>query len=161
MFWMSFLMKKKQHKTSFDHLLQTHHPFLQHIMTKLDELQTLNHRVMSFLDKKYHEHCQVCNLRDGILVLGVDAPTWGTLLRFECPTLLSHLRKIPSLAGIIKIDIKVLPPEPMEENIPPRRMKKLSPQAINFYKNLAHTCEDPSLQKILFRIASHGEDAAF
>lgn len=154
-FWMSFLMQRKNQKTGFDHLLRSDKPQLQQMMSKIYQLEALNEQVMSVIEPQFHPHCRVCNLRDGILVIGVASSTWMTPLRFQCPDILQKLRQIPAFAGIIKIELKVHLPVIEAAPLPGKTVPPLSAAVAAHYLSLADACEDPELQAVLRRIAAH------
>ncbi len=152
---MSLAMKYKKTKTSLDYLFKSEHMNVQQMVSKVYQLEAMNELFLKAVDAKYHGHCHVCNLRDSILVVAVDSPTWMTPLRFELPDILQKLRGNPSLAGIIKIELKVQPPEIQQDVTYQKTLTQLSSETSKYYLTLAEDCDDPQLQQALRRIASH------
>lgn len=88
---------------SFEQLL-TSSEQLQQIIKKSELLQQLDHKVKNLItDQTLRTHCQVANLRDGVLVIATDNANWATRLRYLTGNLLAELRKQPEFAGIASI----------------------------------------------------------
>tara|TARA_R110000868_G_scaffold144960_5_gene364594 strand:+ start:30476 stop:30919 length:444 start_codon:yes stop_codon:yes gene_type:complete len=77
-------------------------PALLGIMSRVEELQTLNQTVQAFLPIEVQGHCQVANYRNATLVLSLDNAVWITALRYAVPEMIKQLRQhaLPGLASI-------------------------------------------------------------
>ncbi|HEY0722341.1 MAG TPA: DUF721 domain-containing protein [Gammaproteobacteria bacterium] len=126
---------------------------------KLIERSRLYHnlhtQLESFLGRDIASHCRIQNLREGILLLQADAPSWAARLRFALPRLLEQLRTTPELGRLHEIRVRVVPTEP------PRpaksRRAKLSSAAAAILDNAAAGTPDPQLRDALRRLALRGK----
>ena len=98
-------MQYKTHQSFTNLLHQTAE--LRSFVTKIEQLEQINQIVTSKLDPSLSEHCQVANLRDGILILATTSPAWNHKLRFSSLDLLSSLRSDPRWSGLKSIEIRV------------------------------------------------------
>ena len=70
------------------------------ILQRAQALERLNAKVVRLLDDDLARHCQVANLRDGMLIFACTSPGCATRLRMQAPQLLEQLRA----AGIRDVD---------------------------------------------------------
>lgn len=114
----------------------------------------LQARLESLLAPGTIGHYRVQNLREGILILQADSPSWASRLRFELPRLLEQLRAMPGLQQLRDIQIRVATasqPRPM-----PLRRAHLSQQAAAVLESAADATQDPQLREALRRLARKG-----
>lgn len=115
-------------------------------------LHRLNRLVGSLLDDDSKLHCQVGNVRDGVLILYVNSTAWASRLRYQCPALLKQLQQRRGLASLQQIEIKVLP---KQEKIEKSRPAELSREASSCLSACADSIEDNGLRTALQRLAAH------
>ncbi len=82
-------------------------PDLQKFVTKLEQLEHINHYITTQLEPGLADNCRVANLRDGLLVLSTTSPAWHHKLRFATLDLLSVLRMNPLWSGLKSIEVRV------------------------------------------------------
>lgn len=115
-------------------------------------LHRLNRLVGSLLDDDSKIHCQVGNVRDGVLILYVDSTAWASRLRYQSPALLKQLQQRRGLASLQQIEIKLLPKEEKTKKI---QSVELSSEASSCLKACADAMEDSGLRTALQRLAAH------
>ncbi len=115
-------------------------------------LQRLNKLLQSLLDDNLKLHCQVGNIRDGVLILYSDSTAWASRLRYQCPALLKQLQQRRGLAELRQIEVKVQPKQHKETQHKPAT---LSEQASSCLSVCADTVADEKLSRALLRLASH------
>ena len=79
------------------------------LLEKAKQLTELDKLIKGYLSPKLAEHCQVCNLRNGRLVIMTQKAVYATRLKYEIPELLARLREQEGFQGLIGIDCKVSP----------------------------------------------------
>ncbi len=79
------------------------------LLEKAKQLTELDKLIKGYLGPKLAEHCQVCNLRNGRLVIMTQKAVYATRLKYEIPELLARLREREGFQGLIGIDCKVSP----------------------------------------------------
>jgi len=72
-------------------------------------IQAVAKLVSQCLPEPLTKHCQVINLKEDLLILQTDSPTWNTLLRYQTPELLAQLQRSPNLAHLKSIRVKTTP----------------------------------------------------
>ncbi|HEY0634530.1 MAG TPA: DUF721 domain-containing protein [Gammaproteobacteria bacterium] len=117
---------------------------------------TLHTRLESVLGQEIASHYRIQNLREGLLLLQADAPSWASRLRFELPRLLDQLRASPELRLLRDIRVRVVPPE--VPRAPRVRRAKLSSKAASVLEGAADATEDPQLRDALRRLARRGKN---
>jgi hypothetical protein len=58
------------------------HGHLSELLKRAQALEKLNAYVKTLLPQPLQAHCQVANLRDGVLVMQVDSSAWASQMRF-------------------------------------------------------------------------------
>ncbi len=115
-------------------------------------LHRLNRLVGSLLDDTFEQHCQVGNVRDGVLILYVDSTAWASRMRYQAPTLLKQLQQRKGLASIQKVEVKLLP---KQEKVAKIQSVELSSEASSCLIACADSIEDDGLRIALQRLAAH------
>ena len=82
---------------------------LGRVLQRAKEIATLDQLVKKYLNETLSIHCQVCNLKNGRLIILAHSGAYATQLKYEIPTLLSKLRKIEGFENLSGIDYKVSP----------------------------------------------------
>jgi hypothetical protein len=125
-------------------------PLLRHAERLRNVARILHH----LLPPSLQDHCQVVNLRDGVLHLGVDSPAWASRLRFQIPKILKELGAYPGL-GINALRVRVVPAGRSLSK--PASRPRLSPQSARLLRQTATGLSDPRLRAALLKLASRGE----
>ena len=99
----------KNSKSSLEVLSDS--PQLNKLINKIAYLTNLNILLRQQLPDLLAQHCTVANVRDNVLILHIDAATWGMQLRYLIPELLTKLRNKKNFAGISSIEYKIRPVE--------------------------------------------------
>jgi hypothetical protein len=84
------------------------HIGLRKIIQKAEFLLALDRHVQTLLPPSFAPHCQVMNLNEYTLVLGVTSAAIGTRIQFMSEALLKSLREEPRFAKILNIRCKVI-----------------------------------------------------
>lgn len=82
---------------------------LQRIVQKAGFLLALDRHVQTILPESFASYCQVMNLSEYTLVLGVTSAAIATRIQFLSADLLESLRKEPRYSRILNIRCKVVP----------------------------------------------------
>ncbi|CAN5214667.1 hypothetical protein BH10PSE19_BH10PSE19_22510 [soil metagenome] len=88
---------------SIQTILAGQNSFLEPIFQQLQQINTLDALLQSFLDAELRPYCRVANLRDGCLVIQAENSAWATRLRYALPQLLQQFRtegNLPALRSI-------------------------------------------------------------
>lgn len=117
-------------------------------------LHRLNSLLGSLLDDDSKLHCQVGNIRDGVLILYADSTAWALRLRYQSPALLKQLQQRKGLATLRQIEVKVIPRQEKEIKNQPA---KLSNEASSCLRSCADTITDEGLRSALQRLAAHSK----
>ena len=115
-------------------------------------LHRLDRLFGKLLDSETRLHCQVGNIRDGVLIIYIDSTAWATRLRYQTPALLQQLQQRKGLEGLHQIELRVLPAEKKELIEQPA---KLSQEASSCLSACAESLEDENLSNALRRLAAH------
>jgi hypothetical protein len=115
-------------------------------------LNRLNNLVQTLLDDDLKIHCQVGNIRDGVLILYTDSTAWASRLRYQSPALLKQMQQHKGLASLQQIEIRV---QPREEKVSIYRKAELSNEASSCLQACADGMTDNGLKQALERLASH------
>lgn len=118
-------------------------------------LYRLNRLVASLLDSDSKLHCQVGNIRDGVLILYADSAGWASRLRYQAPTLLKQLQQRKGLEKLQKIELRVLPEQQKEET---KQRAEMSAEASSCIQACSESIEDKELSRALARLAAHRKD---
>ncbi len=148
-------MQYKTHQSFTNLLHQTAE--LRSFVTKIEQLEQINQIVTSKLDPSLSEHCQVANLRDGILILATTSPAWNHKLRFSSLDLLSSLRSDPRWSGLKSIEIRVdyLPPLDKNDLHRPRTSRHISAASAAVINQTAENITCNKLSDALKRLTRH------
>ncbi len=114
-------------------------------------LHRLNRLVGSLLDTDSKLHCQVGNIRDGVLILYVDSTAWASRLRYQSPALLKQLQQRKGLATLRHIEVKVTPKQEKEKK---NQAAELSDEASSCLSACADSISDQGLREALQRLAT-------
>lgn len=118
-------------------------------------LEGLNEAVMQRVSLPLANHCRVLNLSRSVLVMGVDASSWGTRLRFHERDILKVASQHSGMA-LSKLRIKVVPADQ-----PPRRKTRrahLSSASAQTIEASARALPAGPLREALLKLARHGND---
>lgn len=80
---------------------------LKSLLNKANTLRTIEQQLQKLLPKEISAHCQVMNLTNNTLVLGVDSAAWATTLRFIEKELLNQLRLLDVLKNLKGIKYRI------------------------------------------------------
>ncbi len=116
-----------------------------------EKLRQLWHRLRRKLDADLASHCQLQNLRDGMLIIACDSTAWATRLRYQIPTLLEAMHHIMGHEGIHDIQIRVQPVSQKTQQQSARAT--LSSHGAHCLKQCADTISDPALRQALEQLA--------
>lgn len=137
-------------------------PDLARFVKQIQQLSQLNQALKQHLDPELAPHCQVANLRNGILILTTHSSIWGHQLRFQEMALLSALRNTPDWCGLKSIQFRVVPASPIPSFLKPDLEAHHQPPrlclSIHNAKHLqetAHNMQSPRLKQALLRLATH------
>jgi hypothetical protein len=133
-------------------LLQHTGPLVEGVLQRGQFLHRLNRLVGSLLDHDARLHCQVGNVRDGVLILYVDSTAWASRLHYQSPALLTQLQQRKGLAALRQIEVKVLPGQ--EKEVKYQRVK-LSHEAASCLRACADSIADNDLREALQHLAAH------
>lgn len=130
-------------------------PQFSDFVHKLEQLSQINHVIANKLAPELHAHCQVANLRDGILILSTTSPTWNHKLRFGSADLLSALRREPRWAGLKGIEIRVdyLPQKDNNTTPSSKKPKSISKKAAGVIAETAQNINNQKLAAALIKLA--------
>lgn len=115
-------------------------------------LRRLNTLLTRILDGDSRLHCQIGNIRDGLLILFADSTAWAVRLRYQTPVLLRELKQQKGLESLQKIEIRVMPKEEKEHT---EQKVSLSSEASSCINACADNISDEKLQNALKRLAAH------
>jgi hypothetical protein len=115
-------------------------------------LHRLNRLVGNLLDHDAKLHCQVGNIRDGVLILYVDSTAWASRLHYQSPALLKQLQQRKGLVALRLIEVKVLPRQEKEVTY---QQVKLTNEAASCLLACADSIADDNLRGALQHLAAH------
>lgn len=81
---------------------------INNILKKANHLESLNHHLYNTLSAQLSLHCNVMNIEDGVITIGVDDAAWITQLRFQEIDILHTFRRLPGLQGLRVVKYKVM-----------------------------------------------------
>lgn len=79
------------------------------LLEKARQLTELDKLTKQYLKPDLAKHCQVCNLKNGRLIIMTNKAVYATRLKYEIPELLASLRQLEGFQRLIGIDCKVSP----------------------------------------------------
>lgn len=82
---------------------------LRRIVQKAEFLLALDRHVQTILPESFAPHCQVMNMNEYTLILGVTSAAIATRIQFLSTDLLTLLRKEAKFSRILNIRCKVVP----------------------------------------------------
>ncbi len=115
-------------------------------------LHRLDRLLGRLLDTETKLHCQVGNVRDGVLIIYIDSTAWATRLRYQTPALLQELQQRRGLEGLKQIELRVVP---KQNKTLSAQQAKLSHEASSCLTACAESVEDEGLSNALRRLAAH------
>ncbi len=134
-------------------MISKSNPTLQRLFSKAQQLIGLNHTLQQFLSNlPLQQHCQIVNLRDGCLVIAAENASWCTLLRYQCPTLLTQFREAGYIA-VQSIICQVQTPslnqtDATAKHSAPILTKKTADFLLDFAADISHVRLKNALEKL-------------
>lgn len=143
----------------FCQLLQDERGAFGNLRERCEQLNQLDVLVRKHLPETLRAHCRVANLRDGELILQSESPAWGTMLRYQLPTLLKRLQAADGVPSLHHIRIKVMP---ASSTVQLRRLQpviplRMTPATAALIASLAESLKNTTLRSSLLRLARHGQ----
>ena len=80
---------------------------LGRLLQRAKQIAELDILVKQYLDKNLAEHCTVCNLKNGRLMIITHSAAFATRLKYEIPSLLERLRQLDGFQKLTGIDCKI------------------------------------------------------
>lgn len=127
-------------------------PAFEDTLLRSGRLHKLWQKLQHQLNTDLATHCQLLNLRDGMLIMACDSTAWATRLRFQTPSLLEAMRLLPGDEEIQEIQIKIQPVAQSAQSSKSRAT--LSSHGADCLKQCAKSVNDPALQQALERLAT-------
>lgn len=122
------------------------------IISRGQALHLLDRQLKTLLETSESLHCQVGNLRDGVLILYCDSTAWATRLRYQVPQLLARMREKSEWRGVQRIEVRV---SPASEKPPEKQTVKIGSGAQRSLLGCAESVTDEALGSALRRLAAH------
>jgi hypothetical protein len=130
-------------------LLQDPSSLLGKLVNQAQSLENLQQLFTKILDPAISADCRIGDYQLGVLTLFVKNGAMATQLRYQVPDLLSTLRKIPTWAGLVSIQVKVSRHWPTETPVQSvTEPQKMPPHCVAQFEQLIQTlanepgCED-------------------
>jgi hypothetical protein len=79
------------------------------LITKAQQLQSLNHIFCNLLDSVLATHCFVAKLIGDELTVCVESSSWATRLKYAIPDIIKKLQYQPELKNVTKIIYRISP----------------------------------------------------
>ncbi|MGD9108683.1 MAG: DUF721 domain-containing protein [Gammaproteobacteria bacterium] len=135
-------------------ILQSPNNQLSNIITKVNQLHTLNQSLSEILDSKLAVHCQITNLENQILTLLVDNSSWGTKIRYAAPEIIKKMHTIPELSQVKQIKCIVRPKQQYRNAKLPQTAQKMTISSENaqILRSVANGIKDEKLKKALLKL---------
>lgn len=131
---------------------------LGNLITKVQELHTLNHTIKQILRDDLPPF-QISSFDKGILTITVSNAAEATYLRYQIPQIMSQLRAFPQWAGLSSVKIKIQLPQAIYKPIVIEPNQPLSQNNIEQIKSLIETLKDEigtqALVKSLEKLVGH------
>ena len=121
------------------------------------KLGQLSRFIQKLLVPELAAHCQLLNLRQGVLIMSCDSTVWATRLRYQVPALLESLRQQDSLRDLVDIQIRVNPVVTAPQQAT-RRRASLSAEAAYCVQQCAESIDDSGLRQALEQLAGRRRD---
>ena len=118
---------------------------------KVRDQKGINTIIQHGLPAPLNQHVWFCSLKNGVLKLQTDNPTWATQLRYQQHELIKQLNTDPALR--IKKCIVTISPKPFGPKNPPNKPTRLSPSAKQSIRSAAKTLSDPGLRELFEKFA--------
>lgn len=90
-------------------ILDQHDTPLGKLLAQARQIEKLDVLTKQFLNPNLAKHCQVCNLKNGRLIIATAKAVYATRLKYEIPELLAKLRQLDGFQQLTGIDCKVMP----------------------------------------------------
>jgi len=113
----------------------------------------IDNTVMASLPSMFSDNCQVRSFQNGVLTLTTYSNAIATQIRYNTPNILTRLKKQLSLAGIERIDIKVIA-KPKETQETKRTLHHVSSPNCSMLKDTAKTVGSDELANSLLKLAN-------
>lgn len=141
-------------------LLCNSSPTLQRLYQYSDALQQIARLLPQLLPASLSQHCQVANLRQGVLILHVDMAIWAMHLRFQEQEICQRWQQLmPHHPPLQRVEVKVRL-QPMtatcETHTP---MQPLSLSTVELLQQVAESMPHTRLKMALLKLARHGQAA--
>ncbi len=82
---------------------------LARLLARAKQIEKLDELAKQYLNPQLAKHCQVCNLKNGRLIILTAKAVYATRLKYEIPELLMKLRQVEGFQHLAGIDCKVSP----------------------------------------------------
>lgn len=132
---------------------------LHQLVSHCSQLQHLTRLVREFLPSPLNQHCHAANVRNQQLILHADSSAWATMLHYQTPALLEHLRRQPGLEYISNIRTRTMPHYQRKSGITPSSFG-LSDSTAALIGSLADSMSNPALKEALLRLVRHSADSS-
>ena len=125
---------------------------LRRLLGHAERLQRASQVLHAHLNAPLAQHCQVANIKDGVVVVHADSPAWAAKLRFHVAGMLGQFNKVQSFGTVRAIRIKVSPLSEVRSPVLAERLT-LSEHAAVMIKSAADATPHPELKEVLLRLA--------
>lgn len=123
------------------------------VLKRALQLATLEARLLPTLPAQLRDHCRIANIRDGVLVLQTDSPTWATKAKFAVADLVSQAKAQGLPVQRVRVTVRTGDSPPKHA---PRRAA-MPKSAAAMLDDLANTVTNPGLAASLRRLAKNGK----
>lgn len=123
------------------------------LLHRAQYIAKIHQHFFSLLPNELQPHVSVANVEQHTLILQVDNTSWGTLLRYEIPTLLDACEDTPALQHIQTIEFFIKPPNNEAIQGKQKATKPISKQNANQLRTVAKYVTNPLLKKSLERLS--------
>ncbi len=125
------------------------------LLTRVQLLARLTRTLHSHLPTSLAQHCQVANLKDGVLVIGVDSPAWAARLRYQLPQLLRHIQADDIVPDLTELRMRIQPAAEIKVGRS-RLPVAMSTDTGVLLSQVAEGITDPDLRAALKRLSRRG-----
>lgn len=147
-------MSTYPHKKAFA-FIESDQRDLRFIFSKVAILNTLNSKLINYLDPNMAKYCQVANIIGNKLILIAANGSIATQIRFQANDLIRKFHKDSSLKAITRIECIVRPVIPSRlTTTSTKSMPLLTRETANIIHETAQLIDDPMLRKTMERIAN-------
>jgi hypothetical protein len=142
-------------QATIKNLLNPESEALGSLLTRVNQLNRWNAWLLEILpdEKKLLEHCQIVRYEQSTLFVIANNPHWSTRFKFFIPQLVTDLRHYPDFRAICSIQCKIRPLD-YQKTPPANPPHQLSQENAQLFLELADKINDPTLKKIVEKIAS-------